>query len=76
HISRPVTVELLREADRVYAMTASQRDALDQMDPACAPRIRLLAEDCVPDPIGGDLAAYRGCAAAISAAVEKILSEI
>jgi len=73
HISKPVTLELLREADRIYTMTASQRDVLQRLDPVSTPRLGLLADEDVSDPIGGDLDVYRNCADQIETAVKRLI---
>jgi len=73
HISRPLTGELLREADRIYAMTPWHMDAIARMEPGSAARLQLLAGDEIPDPVGGSEDVYRSCAEAIEAAVERVV---
>ncbi len=75
HRARIITAELLRDCDRVYCMTPSHLAALTALFPDCAAKCRLLDEQGVPDPYGGDLACYRRTAAAISAAVDAIIGE-
>jgi len=64
HEVRRVESGELRDAERIYAMTAVHRSRLIEMDPGAADRIALLALDGsdVPDPICGTVEAYRDCA--------------
>ncbi len=66
HRSRPVTRDLVEQADLIVAMTAGHRDELRRRFPAAADRIRLLhafgtqaVEADVSDPIGQSMDVYR-----------------
>ncbi|HLU47168.1 MAG TPA: L-threonylcarbamoyladenylate synthase [Planctomycetota bacterium] len=73
HVSRPLTPELLREADRIFTITSSQLDALKRFEPSVASRAALLADGDITDPFGGDSATYDACAIEIEAAVARLV---
>lgn len=60
HESRPVTLELLEEADIIFVMTPAHLAGVRAMAPHAASKARLLdAEgEAVPDPIGGSQHVY------------------
>ncbi len=63
HRSRPVTVELLKQADDLFTMTTSHLRALRQIAPEWSGKAQLLdptGRD-IADPIGGGPRAYRRC---------------
>jgi protein-tyrosine-phosphatase len=76
HRSRPVDRDLLAEATDVIAMTEGHAAMLALSFPNIGPEPRLLcgAED-LPDPIGGDDAIYRACAAAITAHLDRLIAD-
>lgn len=78
HRSRPVSLELLREADRLFAMTADHLDALLAVAPEAESHATLLDPEGgdVPDPIGSDQATYRRTAQAIERLLERRLDEL
>jgi protein-tyrosine-phosphatase/tRNA A37 threonylcarbamoyladenosine synthetase subunit TsaC/SUA5/YrdC len=61
HRSRPLTREMVREADVIYAMTRSHLDAIRALAPQGAARASLLNADGsdIPDPLGGPREVYR-----------------
>lgn len=78
HATRPVTAAILRQADRVYAMTESHLLAITMHLPNTAGRIELLSprgED-IADPIGGDGATYKLCAEQILQCLMERMAEI
>lgn len=77
HRARSVTPAMLQEADRVYAMTRSQVEALRRLGAGPAERVTLLdpAGEDVADPYGGDLDSYRAARDRIAEAVEARLGE-
>jgi len=78
HSSRPLTANLLAQADDLIAMTRGHLLALAAHFPRVGPRPRLLSpegED-LPDPIGCDQAVYRECARHIERYLRAILPEI
>ena len=80
HRARAVTRDMVEGAALVLAMTRAHAEALRRLAPAAAPRVHELcdyAEVAAPggvaDPVGGDLAAYRGCLQEIRHLVERSL---
>lgn len=72
HRARSVDRDMLQTADRIYVMARSQADALARLGNAGIDRVELLdpAGEEIPDPYGGDLAAYRRARDRIAAAVD------
>ena len=75
HSSRPVTEEMLKNADRVYCMTAYNRAMLLMRCPQYKEKYRLICENGIPDPFGGDQDSYVLCAAKIALALRPIIRE-
>lgn len=74
HRSSPALPARIRDADRVYCLTASHRDALlGNLPPGAGAHVELLDPEGrdIPDPIGGDLDVYRACADRIRTALEE-----
>jgi L-threonylcarbamoyladenylate synthase len=76
HRSRPLTRELLAQADHVFVMTRSHLRALASQAPGQGPAPRLLDAEDIPDPIGGPPEVYRECAQRIRNALERIVPEL
>ena len=78
HSSRPLSPELLRQADHVIGMTRSHLYVLmtQQARMATVPRVLSTEGEDIPDPIGSDLPVYRACAAQISQQLEKLVAEL
>ncbi len=76
HISRPVTSEMVREADVVYAMSPSHIRQIQEWSPGSEEKIRLLSDQGIADPIGGDVEGYRACAGVIERALIEILKGV
>jgi protein-tyrosine phosphatase len=77
HQSQPATPERLMGTDLALCLTRSHARALESLlPPGRGPTIELLDPSGrdVPDPIGGDLEAYRQCAGAIEAALRARLN--
>lgn len=76
HRSRPLTVELIHRAERIYCMAPEHREAVLGLVPSAADRVSLLdPAGAVPDPIGGGAEDYRACAEQIGRAVEARVRE-
>lgn len=60
HRARNVDAEMMEQADEVIAISAAHAMELTFRFPEYADKIRTLPLD-VPDPYGGDVAAYRAC---------------
>lgn len=78
HASRPITRELIRQADLIVAMTNDHLDALLDQAPDCAPRARLLHPEGgdVADPVGSDRDTYLRTAYAIEQYLGHLLDEL
>jgi protein-tyrosine phosphatase len=60
HRSRPLTVELIHQADRIFAMGRSHAAAVAALVPSAAEKTSTLnPEGEIDDPIGGDLPLYQ-----------------
>ena len=59
HVSHPVTLQLITNADRIYVMTEAHRRAIIQAVPETAEKIIVLS---VQDPYGMPLERYQECA--------------
>ncbi len=70
HISKPVTEELMEQADMVVGIT--HRHAMELMFryPAYATKIHVMPLD-IADPYGGNLAAYEACLADIETSLSE-----
>lgn len=73
HVARPVTASMVQEADRIYAMSPSHSRQLVQWNPGIEPKVELVSEGGIADPMGGDLETYRRCAQDIEASIQAIL---
>lgn len=77
HASATLTVDLIQQADHVFAMTSHHRDTILSMLPSARDRVALLLEDLdVRDPIGGSEEDYEACAQTIEAGVRDRLKEV
>jgi protein-tyrosine phosphatase len=77
HRSRPITPDLINEADEIYCMTSSHRQAILTLAPHAAEKIFLLdpAGRDVDDPIGADLKGYRRTAELIRRQLAQRIKE-
>jgi L-threonylcarbamoyladenylate synthase len=78
HVSRQASVDLLLQADHVFAMTQSHLDLLAGMAslPGCRPRLLSSQGEDIADPIGGDRSVYEQCASQIWSCLDPLLSEL
>ena len=78
HRSRPVTPELMKQADDLFAMTDGHLRALRKIGPEWAPKALLLDPNGndVDDPIGAGPRAYRRCLKSIERALEARFPEL
>ena len=76
HRSRPLTVELIHQADVIFTMSRSHNAAVTALVPSAAEKTTTLdpAGD-IDDPIGGDTALYQKLAGELRVLVEKRLAE-
>ena len=66
---------MVEQAARIYVMSISHAQMLLQVSPHAQPKVQLLNEEGVSDPIGGDLETYRNCAREIETSVKEILKQ-
>ncbi|AMV39976.1 Sua5/YciO/YrdC/YwlC family protein [Planctomyces sp. SH-PL62] len=78
HRSRPVSLDLLQQADRLFAMTSDHLEALLAAAPDAAAHSSLLDSEGgdVPDPIGADQLTYRRTAETIERLLARRLDEL
>ena len=76
HRSRPLTVELIHQADVIYTMGGSHAQAVRSLVPAAAGKVDTLdpAGD-IEDPIGSDLSVYKHLAGQLTTLIERRLDE-
>ena len=72
HRARPVTEELLAEADIVVGITAAHAMELMMRYPGMASKITTFESD-VPDPYGGSAEVYRACLLQLSHCINRLL---
>ena len=75
HRSQPLSLALIEESDRIFAMERMHQARVVALSPEAAGRCVLLAEDDITDPVGQRQAVYDRCADLIEAAVEKRIGE-
>jgi protein-tyrosine phosphatase len=73
-----LTERLLHQADHVYTMTRTHRDAILEAYPEVADRLELLARDRtdIPDPMGGGMQDYERCEREIERQLRTLLNEL
>ncbi len=78
HESQPLTERLLNQADQIYTMTWSHRQAILAERPDLTDRVLLLSPEKsdVSDPIGAGRAAYEACKQEIQRYVEALVARI
>jgi tRNA threonylcarbamoyl adenosine modification protein (Sua5/YciO/YrdC/YwlC family) len=78
HASRPLTPDLVEQADFLVAMTRGHMAALSARYATPGARPRLLSGDGedIPDPIGCDQQVYRECAQQILRRLEALVPEL
>ena len=76
HRSRPLTVELIHQADLIFTMGRSHAAAVQALVPSATDKVATLdpAGD-IDDPIGGDAALYKTLAGQLQTLIEKRLEE-
>jgi protein-tyrosine phosphatase len=76
HRSRLLTVELIHQADMIYAMGRSHAAAVTALVPSAADKVlKLDPGGDIEDPIGGDVALYESLARQLRLLIEKRLAE-
>ena len=76
HRSRPLSVELIHQADVIYTMSRNHAATVLAMSPAAADKVATLDPDGdIEDPIGADVATYVSLAGQLQNLIEKRLEE-
>ncbi len=76
HRSRPLTVELIHQADVIYAMGRGHASAITSLVPSAADKTALLdPRGDIDDPIGGDLKLYQSLAGTMQKLIEQRITE-
>lgn len=76
HRSRPLTVELIHQADVIFTMSRNHNAAVTALVPSAAEKTTTLdPSGDIDDPIGGDTALYQKLATELRVLVEKRLAE-
>jgi len=76
HRSRPLSVELIHQADIIFAMQRSHLQAVTSLVPAAVEKtVTLDPAGDVEDPIGGDASLYNELAIMLKSLIEKRLKE-
>jgi protein-tyrosine phosphatase len=78
HVSRQISLDLVRQADHIIAMTGDHFDSLLDRVPDASGRTRLLHPlgDDVADPVGADRETYLQTAEAIEQYLERLLDDL
>ena len=76
HRSRTLTVELIHQADVVFAMSRDHAEAALSLVPSAEDKVMLLdPRGDIEDPIGGDAALYQSLAGELRMLIEQRLKE-
>lgn len=77
HRSRPLTPELIHQADAIFVMGNNHRRVLLAMSPAAAQKVHLLDSDGdIEDPIGGDVSLYLSLAERLNTLITQRLAAL
>lgn len=78
HSSQPLTEQMVRQADRLFVMTRSHRQAILSEFPDAGDRVSLLNRDetDISDPIGGPLDLYQRCAKQMESSIRAWVDEL
>jgi protein-tyrosine phosphatase len=76
HRSRPLTVELIHQADMIFTMSKNHAQQVISLVPAAGEKVSTLDPlGDIEDPIGGDIQLYKDLAGQLRTLIEKRLSE-
>jgi L-threonylcarbamoyladenylate synthase len=76
HRSRPLTVELIHQADMIYTMSRNHAHQVVALVPSASEKVAPLdPKGDIEDPIGGDVALYEGLAGQLQGLIEAKLQE-
>jgi protein-tyrosine phosphatase len=76
HRSRPLTVELIHQADMIFTMGQAHARAVMSLVPSASEKVATLdPQGDIDDPIGGDVALYHRLAGELRTLIEQRLRE-
>ncbi|HEX4123275.1 MAG TPA: Sua5/YciO/YrdC/YwlC family protein [Tepidisphaeraceae bacterium] len=76
HRSRPLTVELIHQADVIFTMSKNHAQQVMSLVPSAGEKVSTLdPSGDIEDPIGGDVQLYKDLAGQLRLLIEKRLSE-
>jgi len=76
HRSRPLSVELVHQADAIFVMGRGHAQAVLSLVPSAADKVQMLNPDGdIEDPIGADVSVYRELAGQLQKLIETRLDE-
>jgi len=76
HRSRPLSVELVHQADAIFVMGRGHAQAVLSLVPSAADKVQMLnPEGDIEDPIGADVSVYRELAGQLQKLIETRLDE-
>ena len=76
HRSRPLTVDLIHEADMIFTMSRNHAMQVLALVPSASDKVATLDPDGdIEDPIGGNVALYQDLAGQLRVLIEKRLNE-
>lgn len=75
HISRPISRELLSDADYIIGMTSNHAKSILVSFPEFSDKVFVMPYD-ISDPYGASLDVYRECRNEIEAALKMIISDL
>jgi L-threonylcarbamoyladenylate synthase len=77
HRSRPLTVELIHQADAIFTMSRAHAQAVMALVPAATQKVATLdPEGDIDDPIGSDIMVYKDLAGQLRPLIEKRVAEV
>jgi protein-tyrosine-phosphatase len=76
HRSRPLTIELIHEADVIFAMSRGHAQTVTAMVPSASEKVMTLdPKKDIEDPIGGDAQLYNDLAGQMTALIDARLRQ-
>ena len=77
HRSRPLTVELIHQADKIYTMSRNHAMAVLSLVPSVGPKVDTLDPNGdIDDPIGSEVGVYKDLAGQLRTLIERRVSDI
>lgn len=81
HIARPLTESMIKEADMVLTMTASQMAVILSVYPEYSDKVSTLLgfigqSGDIDDPFGGDKDVYSRCSLQLKSAISELINKI